>query len=329
MKASNPHGIRILTLAVATALTLWALVGVFGPKAGYTDALFEPDYTIQHSFPGGPLDEAGFQMGDSVISVEGIPVVELGMYSRWPRSLSRQPGESLSMVVERNGERVAGDIVFRERPTGGRKLQFGGILVGLSFLWFGVWVFLTVPSPPARQLLWLGLATGVALPGPDLGSWNGVRDHLQLAGVSLWILLLLCFFLSFPKAKKIMEGHLTSVLLFAPWVVLLGCLGIELAFHPRFYHSFGAFSGLLMLGYAALTLAAVLHTLIKTPGSDLRESGMGTILVGVGVAVVALLVWGLDAFFLQMIPGSDWLPLLTAAIPMSLALGVRQAAKRP
>ena len=55
---------------------------------------------------------------------------------------------------------------------------------------------------------------------------------------------------------------------------------------------------------------------------------MGVVLVGVGVAVTALLVWGLDAFFLQMIPGSNWLPVLIAAIPMSMALGVREAAKR-
>jgi len=87
-------------------------------------------------------------------------------------------------------------------------------------------------------------------------------------------------FLSFPKPKRIMEGHLTTIVLVGPWIVLLGCLGLELAFHPRFYHSFGGYYSLLMLGYAALALAAVLHTLIKNRGSDLRGSGMGIILEG-------------------------------------------------
>ena len=93
---------RMWVPAAAAVILTWGIVGLFsGTDAGYTDALFEPDYTILHVPDGGPLDEAGFQPGDSVVTVEGIPVTELGMYSRWHRSLSRRPGESLTMVVER------------------------------------------------------------------------------------------------------------------------------------------------------------------------------------------------------------------------------------
>ena len=110
-----------IVLVIALALTAWGILGVFGNTDGYTDALFEPDYTILHAPPDGPLAEAGFQVGDSVVTVEGIPVEELGMYSRWPRSLARRPGESLSMTVDRAGQQVSGEVVFLERPSSIRK----------------------------------------------------------------------------------------------------------------------------------------------------------------------------------------------------------------
>ena len=56
----------------------------------------------------------------------------------------------------------------------------------------------------------MGLAVGVALPGPNLGSWNGVRDHLQVAGMVLWTLMILRFFLFFPKPKRFGTGPVAT-----------------------------------------------------------------------------------------------------------------------
>lgn len=322
---------RFRFLGAALALTAWGLMGVLGGNEGFTDALFQPDYTIAFAPPGGPLAEAGFHAGDSVLSVEGIPVVELGMYSRWPRPLSRAPGESITMVVEREGERVSGEIVYRERSPGSRKMQFGGLLVGLSFLWFGVWALFVTPSPHALRFAVMGLALGIALPGPSLGSWNGIRDHLQVAGMVLWTLMMLRFFLFFPTPKRRGTGRIATSLLFAPWGVLLGCLVVELVFHPRFYHTFGPLYGLLMTGYAVLALAALIHTLAKTPRNEIRASGMGWVLGGVGIALGSILLWFVLALLPSLaIPGSNWLPVLIAAIPTGMALGVRKhAAQTP
>jgi len=174
----------------------------------------------------------------------------------------------------------------------------------------------------------MGLALGLALPGPNLGRWNGVRDHLQLAGLVLWTLLLLRFFLFFPRLKRIAQGHLTTAVLYLPWVLLLGCLGVELLYHPRFYHTFGGFGALLMAVYALLAVVAVLHTWSTSSRADLRSSGMSFILLGVGVGVTGLLVWLVDAAFLPGIdiPFSGWLPLLLVAVPMGMAWGLRRAA---
>ena len=328
METSGARRRKGWVVVLAAVISLYALANQFGEGEGYTDALYWHDYTLPEVPPGGPLEEAGFLPGDSVVSVEGIPVEELGMYSRWPRSLARRPGETLTMTVMRGGERVSGEIRYRERPQGVRRMQLGGLFVAFSFLWAGVWAFLTIPSSHSTRLAAMGFALGVAVPGPNLGIWNGVRDHIQLAGMVLFTLLLLRFFLNFPEPKRIARGHLSGILLYLPWLILLGCLGVELAFHPRFYHAFGGFSSLLMLAYTALAVVALLHTWFVSSRDELSASGMSRVLMGVGLGLGGLLVWVVDAALLPTVdlPLSGWLPLLLAAIPIGMALGVRHGA---
>jgi len=319
--------VAVLTAAVTlTALGIWNLVG---PRGGYTDALFEHDYTIPMVPPGGPLAEAGFQPGDSVVSVEGIPVVELGMYSRWPRSLSRAPGESLTMTVERDGELVTGEIVFGEQPAGIRKMRLGLFLVLLSFLWSGVWALWAVPSPHSVRLAAIGLTAGFIIPPPHLGRWSGVADHVNVAAEVLLLLLLLRFLLVFPKPKRSAQGPFVKTLLFIPWVGLLGCLLVELLYHPRFYHTFGGVIGLTMLGYALLVLAALVHSWVKTPKGELLSSGLGWVLAGFAAGFGGILLWAADALLLQGfdIPGVNWAPVLFALVPIGMVLGVRRAVR--
>jgi hypothetical protein len=318
---------KLILLTVASFLTLYAMLGVFGRRDGYTDALFEPDYTILHAPEDGPLAEAGFQSGDSVITVEGMPVQELGMYSRWPRSLARSPGESLSITVERNGELISGDVVFREQPSSIKRMQIGLLVVLLSFLWAGVWVFLKSSSVHAASLAAVGLAAGFAIPGPSLGTWDGLADHVNVAAEVLLLLLLFRFLLLFPRPKKLGYARLSTAVMYAPWIVLVGCLVVELVFHPLFYHSFGGLIGLAMLFYFLSGLMALVHSWIKTPWADLGASGLGWVLAGMGLGIGGVLLWAVDALFMTGfdIPGSNWAPVLFAMVPVGMALGVRRA----
>jgi len=320
------HRLRFWLLAGAVALTLWGFAGAFATHVGYTDALYWPDYTLPYVEPGGVLEEAGFQPGDSVVSVEGIPVTTLGMYSRWPRSLSRRPGESIEMVAERDGRLVSGVVVYRERPARVAKTHAVVATVALAFLWLGMWTLFTTPTPHASRLALIGLVVAVGLPGPNLGTWNGVRDHVQVAGEVLWLVLMLRFFLHFPVEKEAARHRLVGIALWAPWLVLLGCLAVELAYHPRYYHSFGGFIGILLLAYAVLALAAVGHTWATLSRAELRASGMGFVLLAILVAVVPNLVaiagWLVPPGFDT--PGQSAFPYLIALIPVGMALGVRR-----
>ncbi len=333
-EAHPPRANRWIFLVVAIVLTGLGLEGVFGNDLGYTNALFEPDYTISYVPADGPLAEAGFLAGDSVVSVEGIPVVELGMYSRWPHSLSRRPGESITMVVDRAGELVSGEVIYRQLPASSKKLQAGALVVLLAFLWAGVWALFSVQAsraiPHAKRLAFMGLAAGLSVQVPYAGSWNGLVEHVHMAAMVLWVLLLFRFFLFFPRPKKMALSHLTTLVIYLPWVALIVCLVVELVFHPRFYHSFGAFMGLLLFSFLILAVASFVHGWVKTPREEMGPSGMRPVLLGMAIGFGGILLWLGDEFLLQGfdIPGTAWAPVLMGVVPVGLALGVRRAALR-
>ena len=325
METRRVTRVRFWALLAGVALTAWAASGVVWAPVVSPEVLFEPDYTIRYAPPGGVLAEAGFLPGDSVVSVEGIPVSRLGMYSRWPRSLARRPGESITMVVDRGGVRVSGEVTYRPAPPGVRSRLIVGDVVGLAFVWLGIWSLLVVPSALATRFGTLGITFGFLVPGPDLGAANGVRDDIQIAAVVLWALLFLRFFLLFPRPKVRLTGPWARAALVGPWVVMVACLGLELAFHPRFYHTFGPLYALLATAYPLLALAAVIHTLATTPREEIRTSGMTSVLWGFGIAVVGIGGWMATAAIPALgFPGAWLLPATLVAVPIGMAVAVRK-----
>ena len=324
-------GRKALQLTAAVAITAWGIFGFIDRRQrGRAEFMYDLEYNVM-VMPDGPAAAAGMQNGDRMISVEGIMVEDLPLYSRWPRSLGAQVGESRRFVVEREAELLTIDVVYGPTPRGVLHLQLGAALIGLSFLWFGIWALFAVGTPPALTLAYVGLAAGVATLGygPYLGIWDGLAVHVATAARALWVALLLRFFLTFPRRTRLGENRVATRTIYGLWltVPLMGLL--ELIFHPALYHTFGTWIGLVMLGYAILALVAAVYAIVKTPRGEFRISGMGWIVAGLVVGLVPTLVGAIDWAFLWDfdIPGSIYFPLLLAVIPLSMALAVRQQAR--
>ena len=320
---------QILLLVACLAITTWGIVGLIQrPTQGWGGYVYNLEYVVEGTEPGGPADLAGLRAGDRVISVAGIPVEELPLYSRWPRALAPRAGETLQLTVERDGGQMPIDIVYG--PCRVTMLHIGAAFIGLAFMLFGLWALFTVPTPAARALGSIGLVAGLATfggGGPYLGTWDGLASHIQFAAAVLWSLLMLRFFLTFPKPKRSGQSRVATISMYALWGIFAGCLILELIAHPRFYHTFGSFGALLVCVYSLLAIIAMLHTVGKLELTERREYGMNLILWGVIVAVAASLL-GLVAFALRLnLPGSEYLALLIAAIPLTMALAVRQHAR--
>jgi hypothetical protein len=205
-------------------------------------------------------------------------------------------------------------------------MRWTACLLALSFLWLGMWLLFTTRTAHAQRLTMVGLVAAFAIPGPYLGVLNGVQDHVQVAAEILWLILLLHFFLLFPRAKRLARTP-TVGLLYLPWLVLVGCLAAEFFTHPRLYHAFGGFIGILFFGYVVATLGVLAHTAMTTPKDELGPSGVGLILAGWSVALlpnlVAVVGWFIPPGFDT--PGQRYFPLLLVAIPVSMALAVRRS----
>jgi hypothetical protein len=315
-------------LTSAVVITLWGSVGLYqGLNTGFSGGLYDPEYRISAFRRGSLADKSGFKPGDRVISVEGRPVEELGMESRWPQSLVPRIGESRRFVVDRNGERIPVDVVFPAPFAAAVNTRISALLVGLTFLSCGLWVFLTVQDSHARTLAHIGLVAGVAASlglGPQLGSWNGVRGHISTAADTLMFILMIRFFVTFPTSKAVSRSRAAAWLVYGSWGCLLVFLLAELITHPALYYTTGSVAGPLTLVYGVLILAAIVHTLLKGRRAEMRECGMYCILGGFVVGIV-----GTAAASLLPLNLPGWIyATVIAAIPLSMALAVRRHARR-
>jgi hypothetical protein len=68
---------------------------------------------------------------------------------------------------------------------------------------------------------------------------------------------------------------------------------------------------------------------VKTPGEEMRSSGMMSVVWGVGIGVVGVAAWAaVIAVPGLAFPGTRLLPLLLVAIPIGMAMAVRKGAGR-
>jgi hypothetical protein len=202
--------------------------------------------------------------------------------------------------------------------------RVSALRVGLGFLGCGLCVvFLRVQTRHARTLAHIGVAAGVAASlglGPHLGSWNGVQGHISTAANTLMLILMLRFFVTFPTSKAVSQSRTAAWFIYGAWGCLLLFLLAELITHPVFYYATGSVAGPLNLVYGILILAAITHTLLKGPRSEMRESGMYWILGGFLVAIVGT---ALASLLPLNVP--RWTnAIVIAAIPLSMALAVRR-----
>ena len=65
--------------------------------------------------PGGPGDEAGIQKGDLIVAADGEALTKSTDLLRVRRR--HEAGETLKLLVERDGKRFTADVVLRESDT--------------------------------------------------------------------------------------------------------------------------------------------------------------------------------------------------------------------
>ncbi len=194
MNQSYPKRMLVITAgsimhfiqAFVLAIVLFAAVG-FPDRAGAWEigeisVLESPDGTEK----AAPSSEAGLQLGDSIVSVDGI---ESANFSDMSTYLRANPGKEVTLEVERNGEIITSSVALASRVTPPEQRSYGALLPENIF---------TDRTDPDAEYGFLGV-------GPSFtqrerpGVWEGVTFYGSA-------------FMSIPEGmSRVPEGFSTAV----------------------------------------------------------------------------------------------------------------------
>jgi len=324
-------------IATAALLAVWGIFGLVelgnNPYGGFD---WESSVVVGVD-EGSPADRAGLREGDRILSMNGIPLDDRGTLRRQPRA---EIGSGQVLVVERTDESTGMiateevEVTYAGMPAREWAFEIVGGVIGLAFLLSGMFVYLKAPSTPSLLFAIVGLGfAGMWLPGPYIGSFvlRAFAANIFFVAFLTAFAALLHLLLIFPRRKKVMERKGAWQLIYLPVVVfaLSGIIHAVAELPDGSSTIVLYFLGILFLGYFLFSMAALIHSYVKAAPHERSEEGLNFLLAGVLIGLAPLtcmLVAG--AFGVRTdVPGTDFVFLTLALLPVSFALALLRGAK--
>jgi len=327
----------IVPAALLVIWGLWGLVDLGNSPSGGFDWGNSIVIGVE---PGGPADQAGLREGDRILTMGGIPPDDLATLRRQPRT---EIGGIQLLEVERSDEATGVttteniEITYSRLPIGEKAQGIAFGVIGLVFLLSGLFVFLKAPSTPSLLFAIVGFGfAGTLLPHPQM-----VSPDLRAVIANVFFVAFLTAFagilhllLIFPKRKKVMEKKNVGRLIYLPvaaWA-LIGVIGLVPGMPVDRLRVPGAlFLGLVFLGYLVLSLAALIHSFATAAPRERAEEGLNLMLAGVLFGLIPLTLMLVAGMFVRtdlfLFPGSDFIFLTLALVPISFTMALLKGAR--
>lgn len=314
-------------LIVSALLLVWAVLGVFDVR-NYADNGYYTDgnNTITQVDEEGPAERAGFEVGDRIRSINGISVEDAGVSARRGRP---EVGEVRVFEVERDGQTVNLELTYGTQSANDLIAGYSIVLIGVLFLVFGVWAFLTSPSGPTALLALLGLAFAPAFTGGPYFASPTLRAAIGTAGLLLIVFgfaVMAHFVIVFPKTKRALERRGAGWLIYGPAAVV-GLLAVWLVVSQPAATSavnvfFRSLFGVFVVAYFGTCLLSLIRSYVKSNPQARKTTGLNLVLVGTVVGLgpsFIISVVGLVAPQV-VVPGAQLLPLGVGLLPVTFAI---------
>jgi sigma-B regulation protein RsbU (phosphoserine phosphatase) len=281
--------LRAAALAVTIFLVLFeVMLGRRVPDQPYSGILIN-NLSVERVAPDSPGAAAGFQKGDRVLAVEGIPCSNFRDISQ---CMSRvRPGDTMTYQVRR-GERTLFLPVMFSRPPPSEVLRKGLIIfVGLSFVTIGLLVYYRRSDKMALVFYLLCLTFGLVLANVVNFEVSLAKHPVKAAFYDLLVLalpaLFLHFFLTFPGRSPLLRRHpAVEYVIYLPGVLLFALsqyINIMIfAYGSRYTAVITAFQNISAVYFAVfvvLGLVAFVRSYLTTRTASMR-------------AKLRLVVWG-------------------------------------
>jgi len=321
----------------AVLVLVWGLVGLMDQRNASYAGFDWSSAAVLRVDAGGPADRAGLRVGDRLLSIGGISTDDLWALQEQPRAAI---GETRTLLVERTdagtGAKTTETIplTYGPEPAGDAARSLVTAFVGLIFLLSGIAAYVTAPSTTTFLFAVVGLCFGAALlPGPYIQA----LDQRRFVSFAVFFTLLTGFaallhlMLVFPYRKDVIKRWWTRYLIYVPVVVaLLIEIPLILVGRPtgRSTVPLAILNGGVVLGYAALSVLALVHSYVTANPTDRRDHGLNTLLAGLIVGLLPISAIVVAGFFVRadLLPGVGYYPLALVLIPLSIALALVKGA---
>ncbi|MBR9977257.1 MAG: SpoIIE family protein phosphatase [Bacteroidetes bacterium] len=258
---AHPHWARALYLFCLTAVLTFASIWIVRFASIVTDENWYTDIdgkvTVIEVLPGGVSDRAGLRAGDIIMAINGVPVRD--MFDANDYLQQSRGGDALVYTVERDGETL--DLTIYTAVFGLPLFYLAHILIGISFISIGTWVFLRrYRHPIARLLGWSHLVLGFALLISQSYSYWFYPDTFTSLGYLLsplsWALAigsLMHLLLYFPAQRFVRAVRRIDIaMIYAAPLALFLAIPLGSAFPLT-----GLLRSLLMVGLTAIAVTVV------------------------------------------------------------------------
>lgn len=312
-------------------------IGVLGlrdvgkrPYAGFEAAR---DFNVVRVRAGSPADEAGLEVGDVIKVIGGIPVQDSKARWRQPRP---EIGETRTYCVKRAGEIQEVDITFTAQPSTDYLRTGLGIVVGLCFLGFTLWAYLTAPSASTVLLALFGLCFGLEFfPSPYSHNFT-LRSLAEALGVVVIVAgfaFLIHYLMLFPRRRGLLDRPWGLYLIYLPAALMalfmLSVILVQPDFTSRFRLLMSVVSLIFIVGYFGGALVTIFFAYLRSNDEERAASGLGLMLVGTVIGLVPIL----SAAVLGVVnpaatlPGDNFYHVALVLIPVSFALAAVRSAR--
>jgi len=317
-------------LSVAGAfLVIWAILGFMDVSnlttSGYVT---DPDNQVTQVTEGGPAEAAGMEVGDRVVSIDGILIDDTDALSSRGRPAV---GREEAIEVERDGETVTLTVMRVAQSSSDRLSSYLTIVVGLVFLGMGLWAYFTAPGASTKLLAVAGVLFAFPFTGGPYrgnGFLSNVLVALVITGFVFAFAKMLHFTMLFPDGKEPDRR-----LLYGPALLVATVVVAAVLIQPGSAAGFGRVFQFVFIGYVLVYIGLALRNLGKTwagaSAESRRNHGLTLILSGVGIGFGILFLsalLGLVAPNLSL-PGGQWLQLSLALVPICCAIAAVRSAR--
>lgn len=318
-------------LVFAVVVILWAILGVLdinkATQVGYdTDG----NNTITQVYDGGPAKAAGLQVGDYLVSVDGIYTTDAATFSKLPRPTL---GQVRTFLVKRGEEEVSMDIASGPLLQRTKNIGYAATLISLCYIGFTLMAYLARQNRATLVLAFMGAALGIAFAGGPYISSPGARSIVNTV-VSFIVVFgvgsLLHFLLVFPSPREFINKTNATKILYAPALVFGLLVAYRQLLTPEATNTLNTITsvlaGLVFGGYLVGSIVVMLQNYNRASAEARDAQGLNTIMIGtlVGMLPVAL-VTVIGIFSPQtVLPGQDFYFLTLILIPVTWSMAARK-----